>query len=136
MERDLFSSDEVFNEIKEEEIEFPIFVTNESRTQFTWYKNKYQFEQITLSQDDKSLRGSLLYGFNEHLHSIQYDLKIWIYTLLRVHTIITKEEYDEKFSLMITNRTDFFDDAIETKYIEIELNERQRNVKHKYPKTL
>lgn len=132
--RDLFSNDEQFNEIREEEIEFPIFVTNESRTQFTWYKNKYQFEQITLSEDNHSLRGSLLYGFNEHLHSIQYDLKIWIYTLLRVHTIITKQEYDEQFEKMINNRTDFFDDAIETKYIEIELNERQRNVKHKYPK--
>lgn len=132
--RDLFSNDEQFNEIREEEIEFPIFVTNESRTQFTWYKNKHQFEQINLSEDNKSLRGSLLYGFNEHLHSIGYDLKIWIYTLTRVHTIIEKQDYDSQFEKFILNREEFFSDEIAIQYIEQELNERQKNVKHKYPK--
>lgn len=134
MERDLFSNDEVFNEIVEDEITFPIFVCNESRTQFTWYKNKYQFEQINLSEDNKSLRGSLLYGFNEHLHSIQYDLKIFIFTLLRVHTIITKEEYDSQFAKLITNREIFFEDSIVNEYVEHELSDRQMNVKHKYPR--
>lgn len=132
--RDLFSTDDEFNEIKEEEITFPIYVRNSSYTQFTCYKNKYQFEQITLSADNYSLRGSLLYGFNEHLHSIQYDLKIFIFTLLRIHTIITKEEYDTQFATFISNREEFFDESIVPKYIEYELTDKQKNVKHKYPK--
>lgn len=132
IERDLFSNDETFDEINENEIAFPIFVKNNSSTCYTWYKNETQFEQITINAQNESFRGSIIFGFNEQLHDLKYDLKIWLFTLLRVHTQIEQHEYDEIFAKLIRGREEFFDDSIETKYIERELTTRQKNIKHKW----
>jgi len=132
---DLFSSEKLFDENIEQEIEidFPIYVRNNSSTRFTWYKNEQQFEEITINADGESFRGCLMFGFNETMHAFK-DKKLFIDTLFRVHVAIEQSEYDAIFEKLINGRTDFFDDAIESQYIERELSERQKNVKHKWKK--
>lgn len=131
--RDLFSEDETFNEIDETSITFPIYVKSYDETRYIWYKNERQYEEISINKTNESFAGALMFGFNEHLINFcGGDLKIWIHTLLRVHTQIDEQEYNTIFERLINGRLDFFSDEIHSQYIERELSERQKTIKHKW----
>lgn len=129
---DLFSGiddDEKSNieiEINENEFSFPLHVRNNASTTFTCYKNEKQFEQITINSSNESFRGSLLIGFNEQLHDMNYDLKLWLPALLRTHTIITQQQYEDVFNMFISGREEFLTDGAIPQYITRELSERQK----------
>lgn len=139
-QKDLFSIDEIIDDTKQNEevvdneivYTFPIYVRDNTSTRFTFYKNEKQFEEITISKHNESFRGSLLFGFNEQLHDFKYDTKLFIDALLRAHVLIEQNEYDEMFARLINGREEFFNNEIESQYIERELSEKQKTIKHKW----
>lgn len=129
--------DTLFDSIKEEDIQFPIYYANKSRTIYTCLKDEEKFEQLTLSQGNESFRGSILFGYNElHLSFIK-DKKIAYHSIIRVHDLITEKEYEDIFNSIIQGREEFFN---ESKYEYIDkihpLTQDQLNkyIKHKWRK--
>lgn len=129
-QRDLFSNDPIFNAIREEDITFPVFVKNRNETSFTRYDESGKFEQIILPKRNESMRGAMMFGFDEQQHQCRNDLKIWYHCLMRCHVLITENEYDEKFNELQKNRVSFFT-TNENEYIQPTI-EGQPPVRHKW----
>lgn len=108
MKRSLFEDQELFNDINEEDVRFPLFFKNRYNNIFTRYPDKDKFEQITISKANESLRGDILFGFNELIHELHGDLKMWFYLIYRNQVQITVEEYETVFNSVILGREEFF----------------------------
>lgn len=130
--QDLFQDEELFNQINESDVVFPLFFKNRYNNIYVRYQDENKFEEITISKENESFRGNILFGFNELLHDLKYDLKTWFYLIYRNQVQITEEEYNSVFEKLINGRLEFFSNESECIYIEKELNEQQKNIKHKW----
>lgn len=115
--RDLFEDNELFNEINEHDVSFPLFFKNKSGSIFTQYLDENKFEQITITKDHESFRGCLLFGFNELLHDLKGDLKLWFYLQFKNNILINSNEYEKIFESLMNGREEFFSGNF-NKYIE------------------
>lgn len=126
------------SQIDESEIRFPIYVKSKKGTIYSCYFNDERFEELTISKENESFKGCIHYGFNEQIFSMNKDIKLWYYTLMRAHEIVSSEEYDRIFNMIVEGRTEFFT-SDNQQYIEVvhPLNQEQQNkyVKHRW-KTL
>lgn len=108
MNRSLFEDQQLFNDIREEDVVFPLFFKNKSETIFTRYNCQEKFEQLTINKPNESFRGNILFGFNELIHDLKGDLKIWFYVTFRNHIKIKEDEYEKVFESIINGRQEFF----------------------------
>lgn len=130
--RDLFQDEELFNQINEADVQFPLFFKNRYGNVFVRYQDKEKFEEITISKTGESFRGNILFGFNELLYELKYDLKTWFYLIYRNQVQITEQEYEKVYEILINGRSEFFSVEGEFQYIEKELNEQQKNIKNRW----
>lgn len=104
---------------------------------YTCLHNTEKFEQLTISKEENSFRGSIIFGFNEQLKLYKGDIKLMYESILRVNTLVDSSEYDSVFNRIIEGRQEFFS---EEKYQYIEpvhpLSQEQINkyIKHRWKK--
>lgn len=121
--------EKLFNLIKEEEIEFPLFFKNKSEDIFTLYFDYERFEQISVRKGQ--FLSCIVWGFNEQIRQCKGDIKIFLYCLYKNQIEIQAEEYEEVFNRTLEERKKFFS-TTDYKYQQRELSESQKNVKHKW----
>lgn len=117
-QRDLFAGDEEFNRLHESDIKFPFCTINKKGNIYTCYLNEDKFQEITISQEHESFMGNILFGFNESIKSYKGDLKLWYYCMMRNNTIITQEEYDNVYNILMEGFNEFMS-GNSHKYVEL-----------------
>lgn len=124
--------EELFNEIREHDVEFPLFFKNKYNTIYTYYIDIERFEQITINRDNESFRGNILFGYNEMIINLRGDLQTWYYLTFQNQIQIKSDEYEQIFQKIIADREKFLSNENDFKYMRRELLEQQKNVKHKW----
>lgn len=100
--------EELFNQITEEDVQFPLFFRNKDETIFIKYYDGYKFEQISISKKEESFRGNLLFGFDNQVKELAGDLRMWFYVNFRTYIKITEEEFEKAFDFIMKGREEFF----------------------------
>lgn len=124
--------EELFNEIREHDVTFPLFFKNKYNTIYTYYIDIERFEQITINRDNESFRGNILFGYNEMIINLRGDLQAWYYLTFQNQIQIKSDEYEQVFQKIIADREKFLSNENDFKYMRRELLEQQKNVKHKW----
>lgn len=124
--------EELFNAIREEDLQFPLFFKNKYNTIYTYYIDVERFEQITINRDNESFRGNILFGYNEMIINLRGDLQTWYYLTFQNQIQIKSDEYEQIFQKIISDREKFLSNENDFKYMRRELLEQQKNVKHKW----
>lgn len=116
------------------EITFPLYYKNDKGDTYTCLQNEEKFEQITISKEGESFRGSLLFGFNEQF-KLYKDINLMYDCIVKTNIIITQEDYETVFNATLQGRQEFFSEE-NYQYIEKvhPLNQEQLNkyIKHRW----